>query len=126
MFSDHLRKISEIPHRTLLGVAAGFVILFQLGAIAMVANGQMKKAQARATLLTSERIAAANCVARSTGAERHSCVQRAMAEFQSSATVDYRLARPSGQAVASNADVEGGAQAIPRMRDFSPVLLAPR
>lgn len=126
MFSDHLRKISEVPRRTLLGVAACFVILLQLGAMAMVADGQMKKAQARATLLTSERIAAAHCMERSMGAARHSCVQQARAESLSFATVDYSLARPSGQAVASNTDVDDGALAIPQMRDFRPVLLAPR
>ena len=123
MFSEHLRKINEIPRRTLLGVAGGFLILCQLGAIAMVADEQVKKAQVRETQRTSERIAAAHCMESTMGAARHSCLQQAKA-----ANLPSEVAGPrqNGQAVASNFDVESGALAAHRMQDFRPAIFTPR
>jgi hypothetical protein len=123
MFSDHLRKIKEIPYKTLLGVAGGFLILCQLVALAMVADEQVKKAQVREAQRTSERIAAAHCMESTMGAARHSCLQQAKAANLPSELVDPRQ---SGQAVASNFDVESSALAAHRMQDFRPAMFTPR
>lgn len=123
MFSDHLRKIQEIPHKTLLGVAGGFVILCQLVALAMVADEQVKKAQVRETQRISERIATAHCMESSMGAARHSCLQQAKAANLPSEVADPRQ---NSQAVASNFDGGSGALAARQMEDFRPAMFTPR
>jgi len=123
MFSDHLRKINEIPRKTLLGVAGGILILCQLVALAMVADEQVKKAQVRETQRISERIAAAHCMESTMGAARHSCLQQAKdANFPAAVTVPGQ----NGQAVASNFDVESGALATHQVQDFRPALFMSR
>jgi len=123
MFSDHLQIINDIPHKTLLGVAGGLVILCQLVAMAMVADEQVKKAQVRETQRTLERIAAAHCMESTMGAARHSCLQQAKAaNFPSAVSAPEQ----SGQAVASNFDVESSALATHQMQDFRPALFTPR
>lgn len=123
MFSDHLRKIKEIPYKTLLGVAGGFLILCQLVALAMVADEQVKKAQVRDTQRISERIATAHCMESSMGVARHSCLQQAKAANLPSEVVDPRQ---NGQAVASNFDGGSGALAAHQMQDFRPAMFTPR
>ena len=123
MFSDHLRKIKEIPHNTLLGMAAGFVILCQLVALAMVADEQVKKAQVRETQRISERIATAHCMESSMGAARHSCLQQAKTANLPSEVADPRQ---NSQAVASNFDGGSGALAAHQMQDFRPAMFTPR
>ena len=61
MFSDHLQKIDEVPYKTLLGVAAGLVILCQLIAMVLVVDGQVEKAQVRDLRYASEQMAIARC-----------------------------------------------------------------
>ena len=121
MFSDHLRKINEIPRKTLLGVAGGFLILCQLVALAMVADEQVKKAQVREAQRTSERIAAAHCWESSMGAARHSCLQQAKTASLPAAVADPGQA---GEAVASNFSVENGV-ATHQRQDFRPAMFTP-
>ena len=123
MFSDHLRKINAIPRRTLLGVAGGFLILCQLVALAMVADEQVKKAQARETQRTSERIATAHCMESSMGAARHSCLQQAKVASLPAAVTDPRQ---GGEAVASNFSLESSALATHQRQDFRPATFTPR
>ena len=62
MFSDHLRKIDDAPHKTLLLVAAGLVMACQLVAMALVAGEQVQKAQMRGDSQASRQVAVASCV----------------------------------------------------------------
>ena len=73
MFSDHLRKIDQAPHKTLLIVAAGLVIMCQLVAMGLVAGEQVQKAQMRGNNDASRQAAVASCVEVSRGAEVKGC-----------------------------------------------------
>lgn len=73
MFSDHLRKIDQAPHKTLLLVAAGLVIVCQLVAMALVAGEQVQKAQMRGNNDVSRQAAVASCVEASRGVEIKGC-----------------------------------------------------
>ena len=77
MFSDHLRKIDEMPYKTMLLVAAGLVILCQLAAMAFVADSQVAKAKLRDEQRQAELTAIAHCMETSAGAARHNCIQQA-------------------------------------------------
>ncbi|RYX93527.1 MAG: hypothetical protein EOO28_18165 [Comamonadaceae bacterium] len=79
MFSDHLRKVNSGNNGLagkLLLAAGGLVIVGQLGAVAMVADGQVKKAEQRASLAMAEQVAVQQCLESSVGATRHSCLQQ--------------------------------------------------
>lgn len=76
MFSDHLRKIDHASGKTLFLIAAGLVIICQLVAMVLVAQGQVDKAHMRETSQASERTAIAWCVETSYGAELRGCANR--------------------------------------------------
>lgn len=75
MFSDHLRKIDEAPHRTLLFVAAALVMVCQLVAMALVAGEQVQKAQMRVDSQVSRQVAVASCVETSRGVAIKDCLR---------------------------------------------------
>lgn len=77
MFSDHLRKIDEVPYKTLLLVAAGLVILCQLAAMAFVAQSQVAKAKVRDDQRRAELTAISQCMETSAGTARSQCIQQA-------------------------------------------------
>ena len=73
MFSDHLKKIDNTTSKVLLLIAGGLLIVGQLVAMVLVAQGQVEKAHAREASQTSQRIATAWCVETSRGAELRGC-----------------------------------------------------
>lgn len=73
MFSDHLRKIDRTTSRALIMTAAGLVIVCQLVAMVMVADGQVEKAQMREASQASARAATAWCIESSRGAALRDC-----------------------------------------------------
>ena len=75
MFSYHLRKIDEAPHKTLLLVAAGLVMVCQLVAMALVAGEQVQKAQMRGDSQASRQVAMATCIETSRGVAVKGCFQ---------------------------------------------------
>ena len=75
MFSDHLRKIDNAPHRTLLLISAGLVMVCQLVAMALVAGEQVQKAQMRGDSQASRQVAFASCVETSRGLAVKECSQ---------------------------------------------------
>jgi hypothetical protein len=120
MFSDHLPKIDEVPNRMLFLVAAGLVILCQLVAMAMVADGQVSMAQVRDALRISERTAINQCMENSLGAARHNCILQAQA---ANAPVQ------DGQSTQALADTEeSDITALPAnpVQGLLPASLAPR
>ena len=73
MFSDHLRKVDELPTRALLLLAAGLVIICQLVAMVMVADGQVERAQLREARQATARAATAWCIESSRDAALRDC-----------------------------------------------------
>ena len=76
MFPDHVQKIERSSGRTLFLIAGALVILCQLVAMGMVADGQVQKAAARDSRLSSQRVALAECFANTLEAARGSCVRQ--------------------------------------------------
>jgi hypothetical protein len=73
MFSDNLSIIDEAPTKTLLMIAAGLVLVCQLVAMVMVADGQVEKAQLREARQATARAATAWCIESSRGAALRDC-----------------------------------------------------
>ena len=74
MFSDRLRKIDHTSGKTLLLIAGCLLIVGQLVAMVMVAQGQVEKAHAREATQASQRTATSWCIETSRGAELRGCV----------------------------------------------------
>lgn len=67
MISDHFQKLDLISSRTLFMFAGGLVIVCQLVAMALVSDGQVKKAQLRNLGVASQQAAFAQCLEASVG-----------------------------------------------------------
>ena len=80
MFSDHSKKVGEVPSRALWGVAAGVVFACQLAALIVVVDGQVEKAGRLQAQYSSVQMAVADCAANHSGAARRQCVDQANAE----------------------------------------------
>lgn len=80
MFSTHMPQVNTVP-REYLYLGAGVVLIVSLlAAIAMVASGEVKKAQARDSMLASQQTAVAYCVENLRGAALSNCMRHARAE----------------------------------------------
>ena len=77
MFSDHLPPVGKPQGRNWLLMAGVCVIFGQIGAMVLVANGQVKKAQLRDSRNTAQSLVIAQCVATSTGPNRNGCFSQA-------------------------------------------------
>ncbi len=95
MFSDHLSIIDEAPTKTLLVIAAGLVIVCQLVAMVMVADGQVEKAQLREANHASARAATAWCIESSRGVELRDC-DRTPESSSALTLADQGTPRPQG------------------------------
>ena len=95
MFSDHLRKIDEAPAKTLMLIAAGLVMVCQLVAMVIVANGQVEKAQLREASHASVRAATAWCIQSSSGVALRNCDQ-ALPSLSAQAGADLGNPMPQG------------------------------
>ena len=97
MFSDRLRKIDQAPHKTLLLVASGLVIVCQLVAMALVAGEQVQKAQMRGDSDASRQAAVASCVETSRGVAVKNCflLGSSGSETQHDGLVSEAIAVPS-------------------------------
>jgi hypothetical protein len=82
MISEQLQAPEHSSGHTLWIVAGVLIILCQMAAFAMVANGQVKKAELRDLRDASERLAVAHCLESRIGTERHSCMLQARAEAE--------------------------------------------
>jgi|OpeIllAssembly_1097287.scaffolds.fasta_scaffold128055_1 hypothetical protein len=83
MFSDHLKKIDEMPFGTLFAVAAGLVFVCQLVALVLVLNGQVEKSHLREAHYNSAQVEIADCSKTYSGVERRQCIEQATADFDS-------------------------------------------
>ncbi len=80
MFSTHLPQVNAIPREYLYLGAGAVLIVSLLAAIAMVAGGEVKKAQARDAMLASQQTAVAYCVETLRGAALSNCMRHAKAD----------------------------------------------
>lgn len=80
MFSDHMRKSDTTVVRSLLLFGGALVIVCQLLAMAVLADGQVKKAELRESQLTAQRGAMVKCFETSTGFEGYGCLADAYAD----------------------------------------------
>ena len=100
MFSEHLRKVDDAPAKTLLLIVAGLVIVCQLAAMVLVADGQVEKAQLREATLASARAATALCVSNSRGFALRDC-DRLPPSASAQAGVNAGNTSPQGNALAT-------------------------
>lgn len=117
MFSAHFQRIDQISYKALLGVATVLVILCQLAAMALVADGQVSKAHLRDARYASERVAIAHCIESSNGVARNNCIQQVQAATHLSRESD---SHPGESAVASNSGLKDGAMSAQQLSGFLP------
>lgn len=75
MFSDHLQIIDNAPAKKMFFIAAGLVLVCQLVAMALVADGQVEKAHVREASQASFQAAMASCVANTRGIDMKDCTR---------------------------------------------------
>lgn len=76
MFSGHRQKVDRSGSKNLFVIAGALVILGQVGAMAMLADGQVKKAELRESQMTLQRVALAQCFESNLGTARSSCMSQ--------------------------------------------------
>ena len=79
MFSAQLKPIEKISANKMLLLVAGLVLVCLLIALALVANGQVQKAQLRQASLASLQAAVANCLENQQGSVIRDCARLALA-----------------------------------------------
>lgn len=82
MISGHFQKVHLINSRNLLLLAGMLLIIGQLVAVAMVADGQVKKAQGRNSDVASQKLVVAQCLESSVGSNRQACSRQARVTTQ--------------------------------------------
>lgn len=75
MFSDHLQIIDNAPPKKMLFAAAGLLVVCQLVALALVAEGQVEKAHVRDANQASFQAAMALCIESSRGIDLKDCAR---------------------------------------------------
>lgn len=80
MFSDQMRRVDDSKSRVVLVVAAGVAFACLLLGMAMVADGQVKKAQLRKVQLTAQNVALATCFETREKFGRQQCLSRLQTE----------------------------------------------
>ena len=80
MFSDHIKKSTRFPQTGLLMAAGALVLVCQLVAIALVADQQVQRASVRDLQRFAQQVAFADCIERSTGSAKHSCIRQSQLE----------------------------------------------
>lgn len=109
MFSSHLPKVQTVPREFLFAGAGLLLVVGLLVSIAMVASGQVKKAELRESMLASQRIAMVQCLETLGGAELNKCIIQAQAS-PDAVTRTTTLADNSGSFSRGNAVSAGSSQ----------------
>lgn len=79
MFSSHLPKVHSIPREYIFAGVGLLLVVGMLMGIAMVASGQVQKAELRESMLASQRTAMVQCMETLGGAELNKCMIQAQA-----------------------------------------------
>lgn len=94
MFAEYLPKFQRMSRRTVFGIAAAAVVTVLIGALALVADGQVKNAQLREAQLADQRMAVAQCLENTRGAARASCASQGYTSGRSKGSVGQTPAAP--------------------------------
>ena len=86
MFSDHLPKIDQNAARSLFVIAGALVMVCQLVAMVVVADGQVKKAEVRESQLQSQRLVVAQCLETARGVALSGCTDRGTSDNRQTTT----------------------------------------
>lgn len=79
MFSSHLPKVHTVPREYIFAGAGLLLVVSLLIGMAMVANGQVEKAELRESMLASQRTAMVQCMETLGGAQLNKCMIQAQA-----------------------------------------------
>ena len=107
MFSDHLQIIDNAPAKKMLFVAAGLVVMCQLVAMALVAEGQVEKAHVRETSQASFQAAMASCIESSRGIDLKDCARLVQPNAVQASAGQSTGLLPAKTAPGSGADSQG-------------------
>ena len=97
MFSEQLKPIDKMSANKMLLSAAAFVLVCMLIAMALVASGQMQKAELRQLSQANFQSAFANCLQNRQGSALQDCVGLA------SSSTDMQVAEPQASSDGINA-----------------------
>ena len=106
MFSNHVRKIDQAPHKTLLLLAAGLVIVCQLVAMALVAGEQVQKAQMRSESHASQQAVVASCVEVSRGVAINDCFSLGSSEREARRSSNHEESSAPNGAMTLSGELE--------------------
>lgn len=110
MFSSHLPKVHTVPREYIFAGAGLLLVVGLLVGIAMVASGQVKKAELRESMLASQRTAVVQCMETLGGAELNKCMIQAQASPELVARTTTTLADNSASFSRSLAVSTGSSQ----------------
>lgn len=79
MFSSNLPQVHTVPREIIFAGAGLLLVISLLVGMAMVASGQVKKAELRESMLASQRSAMVQCVETLGGTELNKCMMQAQA-----------------------------------------------
>lgn len=79
MFSSHLPKIHSVPREYLFAGVGLLLVVGMLVGIAMVAGGQVQRAELRESMLAAQRVAIVQCMETLGGSELNKCIIQAQA-----------------------------------------------
>lgn len=110
MFSSHLPRVHSVPREYIFaGVGLALVLTLLVG-IATVASGQVRKAELREAMLSSQRTAMVHCLETLGGAELNKCIIQAKASPD--VVVKTTLADNSGSFSRSTSLSAGSSQGL--------------
>lgn len=89
------KKIDFLANRSLLLIAAGLVMICQLVALALVAEGQVHSAGKRESMIALQRLSVAECMERSMEPGRSACVQQARGIYVADAIAPHEAIMPN-------------------------------
>ena len=88
MFSDRLPKIDQTAGSNLFVIAGALVMVCQLVAMVVVADGQVKKAEVRESQMQSQRQVVAKCLESAQGAELSACTTQVYSDNRQVTTLN--------------------------------------
>lgn len=113
MFTAHLPPVNQIPRQYFfLGAGVALIVGLLVG-IAVVASGEVKKAQARDSLLASQKNAMTYCVENLRGSAFNACMQQARAEsFNDGSRTGIAAVNGAAILAGGTAPVSAGSQGL--------------
>ena len=112
MFSDHLPKIDHTARHNLFVIAAALVMVCQLVAMVVVADGQVKKAEVRESQMQSQRLVVAQCLENTKGAALSSCTAPVYSDNRQDSSMSQVDDRTEGRRQSTQGSANDGLMAV--------------